>query len=164
MTSGTGGDAAGGGRPSWDEYFMTIAGQVATRSTCLRRRVGAVLVRDKRILATGYNGAPRGLPHCRETGCLRERMNVPSGQRHELCRGLHAEMNALLQAAGYGVPIEGADIYCTNQPCSLCAKMIINAGVRAVHVADGYPDELAETMLREAGVRLHIHGKPTPSA
>ncbi|MFW5856357.1 MAG: deoxycytidylate deaminase [Planctomycetota bacterium] len=145
-------------RPSWDEYFMTIAHEVATRSTCLRRRVGAVLVREKRILATGYNGAPRGLSHCREAGCLRERMGVPSGQRHELCRGLHAEMNAILQAAVHGIRIEEADIYCTNSPCSLCAKMLINVGVRTIHVAAGYPDELAETMLLEAGVAVVRHG------
>ena len=109
-------------RPGWDEYFMTIAKQVATRSTCLRRRVGAVLVREKRILATGYNGAPRGMRHCAETGCLREKMKVPSGTRHEICRALHAEMNALLQAATHGVRVEGSDLYCTTQPCVLCAK------------------------------------------
>jgi dCMP deaminase len=139
-------------RPSWDEYFMTIAHQVATRSTCLRRRVGAVLVREKRILATGYNGAPRGLAHCREAGCLREQMAVPSGERHELCRGLHAEMNALLQAAEHGIRIENAVIYSTNQPCSLCAKMLINVGIRTIYVAEGYPDELAAHMLGEANI------------
>ena len=119
-------------RPSWDEYFMRIAAEVARRSTCLRRNVGAVLVMEKRILATGYNGAPRGLPHCAETGCLRELRNVPSGERHELCRGLHAEMNALLQAAAYGIRIFGATLYSTNFPCSLCTKMLINCGVRRI--------------------------------
>jgi dCMP deaminase len=141
-------------RPSWDEYFLTIAFQVATRSTCLRRQVGAVLVREKRLLATGYNGAPRGLPHCGEVGCLRAEMQVPSGERHELCRGLHAEMNALLQAAEHGIRIEGADIYCTNQPCSLCAKMLINVGIRTIYTAGAYPDDLGARMLDEAGVRV----------
>ena len=146
-------------RPSWDEYFTRIAREVAGRSTCLRRKVGAVLVRDRRILTTGYNGAPRGVAHCEEAGCLRERLGVPSGERHELCRGLHAEMNALLQAAVYGVRAEGGDIYCTNQPCSLCTKMLINAGVRRVVVAEGYPDDLARELLREAGLELvHMSG------
>lgn len=146
--------APDGERPSWDEYFMTIAHQVATRSTCLRRKVGAVLVREKRLLATGYNGAPRNVSHCRESGCLRQQMSVPSGERHELCRGLHAEMNSLLQAAEHGVRIAGADIYCTNQPCSLCAKMLINVGIETIYAAETYPDSLALDMLEEAGVRL----------
>jgi dCMP deaminase len=135
---------------------MTIAREVSTRSTCTRRKVGAVLVSGKRILSTGYNGAPRNVRHCSETGCLREQMNVPSGERHELCRGLHAEMNALLQAAEHGVRIEGATIYCTNQPCSLCAKMLINVGVKKIFIAESYPDELAENMLKEAGVKIII--------
>ncbi|MHC4870613.1 MAG: deoxycytidylate deaminase [Planctomycetota bacterium] len=143
-------------RPGWDNYFMTIAREVSTRSTCTRRKVGAVLVSGKRILSTGYNGAPRNVRHCSETGCLREQMNVPSGERHELCRGLHAEMNALLQAAEHGVRIEGATIYCTNQPCSLCAKMLINVGVKKIFIAESYPDELAENMLKEAGVKIII--------
>ncbi len=146
-------------RPSWDEYFMTIARQVATRSTCLRRKVGAVLVREKRLLATGYNGAPRGVRHCSEVGCLREKMQVPSGERHELCRGLHAEMNALLQAAEHGIRIEGASIYCTNQPCSLCAKMLINVGVQRIYVQEAYPDQLARDLMDEAGVELVELGK-----
>lgn len=133
---------------------MTIAHQVATRSTCLRRRVGAVLVIDKRILATGYNGAPRNMRHCSETGCMREEMKIPSGERHEFCRALHAEMNALLQAATYGVGVEGAVLYCTTQPCVLCAKMLINVGVKKIFMAEGYPDELARTMLEESGVKL----------
>jgi dCMP deaminase len=131
---------------------MTIAAEVAKRSTCLRRKVGAVLVRDKRILATGYNGAPRNVAHCSVTGCMRERLNVPSGERHELCRGLHAEMNALLQAAEHGVCIKDSVIYCTNQPCSLCAKMLINVGVKKIIITDGYPDKLATEMLAEAEV------------
>lgn len=141
-------------RPDWDTYFMTIAREVATRSTCLRRRVGAILVREKRILATGYNGAPRGLAHCAEYGCLRETQGIPSGQRHEICRGLHAEQNALLQAATHGVPVEGAVLYCTTQPCVLCAKMLINVGVKDIFTAEGYPDPLAGEMLRDAGVRI----------
>ena len=141
-------------RPTWDEYFMAIAEQVATRSTCLRRKVGAVLVVDKRLLATGYNGAPSGVPHCSESGCLREQMAVPSGQRHELCRGLHAEQNAIIQAALHGVSVEGGTIYVTHQPCLTCAKMIINAGLRRVVYAGTYPDENAVEFLTSAGVEL----------
>ncbi len=143
------------GRPSWNSYFMDIAILVARRSTCLRRAVGAVLVKDRRILATGYNGAPGGVPHCAETGCLREKLNVPSGQRHELCRGIHAEQNAIIQAAYHGVSIKGADLYCTNQPCSICARMIINAGIRAIYYQHGYQDELAREMLEEAHIGVH---------
>lgn len=143
-------------RPSWDEYFVEIARQVATRSTCLRRHVGAVIVREKRILSTGYNGAPRGVPHCDVVGCLRERLGIPSGQRQEICRGLHAEQNAIIQAALHGVSIEGGAIYVTHQPCMTCAKMIINAGIVRVVCADTYPDELARQMLDEAGVALEV--------
>jgi len=143
-------------RPSWDEYFLRITREVARRSTCLRRQVGAILVRDKRILTTGYNGAPRGLPHCSEVGCLREKEGVPSGERHELCRGLHAEMNALLQAAVHGIRIEGATLYSTTYPCSLCAKMLINCGIRRIVCTEDYPDRLAKEMLRQAGVEVVI--------
>ena len=141
-------------RPSWDEYFMKIARVVASRSTCIRRKVGAVLVRDKRILTTGYNGAPSGLAHCEDIGCLRDQRQVPSGERHELCRGLHAEMNALLQAAIHGVRIAGAALYCTSSPCALCAKMLINVGIQKVYIDDGYPDELALELLNDAGVAI----------
>lgn len=141
-------------RPSWDEYFMEIVNVVKKRSTCLRRQVGALIVKDKRILSTGYNGAPSGLKHCEEVGCLRDKMNVPSGQRHELCRGLHAEQNAIVHAANFGVSIKGATIYVTDQPCVLCAKMIINAGINRVVFASGYPDDLSKEMLIEAGVEL----------
>ena len=141
-------------RPSWDEYFMEITHLVAKRSTCLRRHVGAVIVRDKRILATGYNGAPRGLPHCAETGCLREKLGIPSGQKQELCRGLHAEQNAIIQAALSGVSIANSQIYSTTQPCITCAKMIINAGITRVVFEEPYPDPLGEEMLKEAGVEL----------
>ncbi len=141
-------------RPGWDEYFMDIVQLVAKRSTCLRRSVGAALVRDKRILATGYNGAPSGLRHCLDVGCLRDKLRIPSGERHELCRGLHAEQNAIIQAALHGVSVKGATLYCTNQPCIICAKMVINAGITVIVVKDGYADKLAEEMLEEAGVKL----------
>ena len=141
-------------RPSWETYFMDITALVARRTTCLRRAVGAVIVKDKRILSTGYNGAPSHIRHCREMGCLREQLNVPSGQRHELCRGIHAEQNAIIQAAYHGVSIKGATLYCTTQPCSICAKMIINAGLKAIIYASGYADPMAVEMLEEAGVAL----------
>ncbi|PLX99266.1 MAG: cytidine deaminase [Desulfuromonas sp.] len=142
-------------RPSWDQYFMQITRLVATRSTCLRRQVGAVIVKDKTILATGYNGAPRGVTHCDVSGCLREKMQVPSGERHELCRGLHAEQNAIIQAAGHGVNISGATLYCTDSPCVICSKMLINAGVQEIVYGRGYPDQLSLEMLGEAGIRFH---------
>ncbi len=135
---------------------MKIAELVATRSTCLRRAVGAVIVKDKRILATGYNGAPTGITHCSETGCLREQLKVPSGERHELCRGIHAEQNAIIQAAFHGVCINGADLYCTNLPCSICTKMIINAGLKRIYYKEGYADALSERMLSEVDITL-IH-------
>jgi dCMP deaminase len=141
-------------RPSWDQYFMGVAFLVSKRSTCLRRKVGAVLVKDKQILATGYNGAPRGITHCEVTGCLREKLKVPSGQRHEICRGLHAEQNVILQSALHGVSVKGSTIYITNSPCSICAKMIINAGIDEIVVFDDYPDKMAMEFLKEAKVAL----------
>lgn len=141
-------------RPSWDSYFIDITRVVSERSTCLRRKVGAIIVRDKRIVATGYNGAPAGLPHCAETGCLREKMQIPSGERQELCRGLHAEQNAIIQAAVHGVSIEGGTLYATTQPCILCSKMLINSGIKRIVFAGPYPDELAMSLLNEAGVEL----------
>jgi dCMP deaminase len=141
-------------RPDWDTYFLDIVELVSRRSTCLRRAVGAGLVRDRRILATGYNGAPSKLKHCLEIGCLREKLKVPSGERHELCRGLHAEQNAVIQAALHGVSAKGSTLYCTNHPCVICAKMIINAGVARIVIRDGYHDKLAAQMLREAGVKV----------
>jgi dCMP deaminase len=143
-------------RPSWDEYFLRITREVAHRSTCLRRQVGAILVRDKRILATGYNGAPRGIRHCDEVGCLRELQQVPSGERHELCRALHAEMNAFLQAASFGVSTNGATLYSTTFPCSLCAKMAVNAGIERIVTISDYPDDLSKEILGEAGVRVDV--------
>jgi len=145
-------------RPSWDEYFMEMAQVVRKRSTCLRRSVGAVIVLDNRIMTTGYNGVPVGIEHCAVRGCLREELQVPSGERHELCRGLHAEQNAIIQAAYLGQRIAGATLYCTTQPCVICAKMIINAGIRRVVIQETYPDELAEAMFREAGVRVDVVG------
>jgi len=133
---------------------MSITRMVAKRSTCLRRHVGAILVKDKRILATGYNGAPSGLRHCEEVGCLRETTSVPSGERHELCRGLHAEQNAIIQAAYHGFSIRGATLYCTNKPCVICSKMLINSGIRKILYEDGYDDHLADQMLREANIDI----------
>lgn len=137
-------------RPDWDEYFMDIARKVATRSTCLRRRVGAVLVKDKRILTTGYNGPPAGLEHCEE--CLRDKMDVPSGQRMELSRAIHAEQNTLVQAARHGINVYGATLYCTTEPCFTCTKMLINAGIKKIVFLEEYPDPLSREMLQEAGV------------
>jgi len=141
-------------RPSWAEYFMSIAQLVATRSTCVRRSVGAVLVKDKRILATGFNGAPTGIRHCEETGCLRERLGVKAGERHELCRGLHAEQNVIIQAAYYGVSTKGTTLYSTHKPCIICSKMLINAGVEKIVYLEGYPDALADEMLAEANIEV----------
>lgn len=142
-------------RLAWPEYFMQIAQLVAERSTCLRRKVGAVAVKDKHMLATGYNGAPAGVRHCAETGCLRAQLGVPSGQRHEICRGLHAEQNVIIQAAVHGVSLSGAELYCTAQPCIICAKMLINCNISAIWFAGEYPDEMAAAMLAEAGVAMH---------
>lgn len=141
-------------RPDWDHYFMQIAAVISTRSTCMRRRVGALLVCNKRILATGYNGAPAGLKHCLEVGCLREQLNVPSGEKHELCRGLHAEQNAIIQAAIHGVAIKGSVLYSTHYPCSVCAKMLVNAGVSSLVIAENYPDDLAKRIFSEAGIKI----------
>jgi dCMP deaminase len=141
-------------RPSWDEYFMDVAGLVARRSTCLRRNVGAILVKDKRILATGYNGAPAGLKHCLDIGCLRQKLNIPSGERHELCRALHAEQNALIQASLYGISVKGSTLYATCQPCVICAKMLINAGIREIIITDGYPDKMAMDFLKQAKIKV----------
>lgn len=147
-------------RPSWDEYFMEMAALAAKRSTCMRRQVGAMIVKDKHIIATGYNGAPRGIMHCDERGgCLREKMKVPSGERHELCMALHAEQNAIIQAATLGQSVEDATIYVTHQPCVICAKMIINAGIKRIVVREGYPDQLSIDILGEAGLRIVMLGE-----
>lgn len=133
---------------------MTIAGMVAKRSTCLRRHVGAILVKDKRILATGYNGAPTGLKHCEEVGCIRQNASIPSGERHELCRGLHAEQNAIIQAAYHGISIAGSTLYCTNKPCVICSKMLINAGIVKIFYEKFYDDPLADQMITESGIEI----------
>lgn len=146
-------------RPDNDTYFMRMAELVASRSTCLRRNVGAVIVKEKRILTTGYNGAPKGLKHCEEVGCIRLENNIESGTRHELCRGVHAEQNAVIQAAYFGSSIKDSTIYTTNFPCVLCAKILINAGVREVVYKDDYVDMLSKSILEESGIivrRLHV--------
>jgi len=143
-------------RPSWDEYFLGIANLVSKRSTCLRRSVGACLVKDRRILATGYNGAPSSITHCSVTGCIREKLKIPSGERHELCRGLHAEQNAFLQAALYGTSLKDSILYSTIQPCIICAKMIINAGIKEVVIKGDYPDKMAKDFLREAKIKVRV--------
>ena len=141
-------------RPGWDDYFMEMTKLTATRSSCLRRHVGAVLVKDTRVIATGYNGAPAGVTHCEVTGCLRQKLNVPSGERHELCRGLHAEQNAIIQAALYGVSTEGAPLYCTTKPCSICTKMIINAKITKIVYEEYYEDSLADELLKDTDIRI----------
>lgn len=133
---------------------MEIARLVARRSTCLRRQVGAVVVKEKNILATGYNGAPSGVSHCSDIGCLRQKLGIPSGERHELCRGLHAEQNAIIQAAKHGISINGATLYCTSFPCVICTKMIINAGIKRIVYLEGYPDKLSAELQQEAGIEV----------
>lgn len=146
-------------RPDWDSYFLLIARVVATRSTCLRRQVGAVIVKDLQIVSTGYNGAPKGVPHCEEVGCIRTLLKIPSGERHEMCRGSHAEINAIAQAAALGVSTAGADIYCTHEPCAFCSKAIINAGIHRVIFISEYPDELGRRLREEASV-ISIQKEP----
>ena len=143
-------------RMPWPDYFMSITYLVRERSTCLRRKVGAIAVKDRHILATGYNGAPSGVRHCLETGCLREQMGIPSGQRHEICRGLHAEQNVIIQCALHGVPIAGSDIFCTTQPCLICTKMLINCQVNHIYFSQGYPDPLSAEMIAEAGIGFDV--------
>ena len=133
---------------------MEITKVVGSRSTCLRRQVGAIIVKDKHIIASGYNGAPSGLPHCAEAGCLRDQLGVPPGERHELCRGLHAEQNAIIQSAVHGVSVEGGTLYTTTQPCVLCSKMLINARIRTIIFNGQYPDSLSLSLLQEAGIEL----------
>ena len=149
-------------RPSWETYFMDIAFLVAKRSTCRRRAVGSVIVKHRRILSTGYNGAPSGIRHCIEVGCLREELKVPSGQCHELCRGIHAEQNAIIQAAFHGVSIKDSTLFCTNLPCSICAKMIINAGITRIFYHSGYADKMSEEMLKEANIQVTTPNPDNP--
>jgi len=141
-------------RPSNDEYFMSMAELVAQRSTCVRRRVGAVIVKDKHILSTGYNGSPKGTRHCEDLGCIRVQLNVPSGTRHELCRGVHAEQNAVAQAAYFGVSVKDATIYTTTFPCSMCTKILINAGLSEVVYKVGYVDDLSKELLAETKLKV----------
>ncbi len=150
-------------RPNWQEYFMEITLQIARRSTCLRRQVGAIIIKDNSIISTGYNGAPILANHCENIGgCLRDKLNIPSGQRHEICRAAHAEQNAIAQAARHGIAIDGCVLYCTHQPCSICAKIIINAGIKSVFHLEGYPDELTKSFFEESGVsikQINIHSQ-----
>lgn len=150
-------------RPSWDEYFMAMAFLVATRSTCERRHVGAIIVRDKRILATGYNGPPAGLPHCDEVGCIRSKLGIPSAERQELCRGIHAEQNAIIQSALFGVSTEGSVLYCTNKPCITCAKILVNAKIKKIFVSNEYPDEFSDEIFKSAGIPVIYMPKPDMS-
>ena len=143
-------------RPGWDDYFIEIAEVVKKRATCVRRKVGSVIVKDNRILSTGYNGAPKNIKHCDQETCIRIKMDVPSGERHELCRGLHAEQNAIIQAAKHGINIAGSTLYCTTQPCVICAKMIINAEIKRIVYKGDYPDNLSRDILEESGVELCI--------
>ncbi len=147
-------------RPDNDTYFMRMAELVATRSTCLRRQVGAVIVKEKRVLTTGYNGAPRGLRHCEEVGCVRQQNNVESGTRHELCRGVHAEQNAVIQGAYFGISIKGATVYTTNFPCVLCSKILLNAGIEEIVFLDTYVDDLSKQILDEAGIKVRRYERP----
>ncbi len=148
-------------RPSWHQYFMEMAYLASTRSTCLRRQVGALIVRDNQIISSGYNGAPKHIRHCAITGCLREQLNVPSGERHELCRGVHAEQNAVIQAAINGSSIRDASLYCTNQPCVICSKILINAEIKTIYITESYEDKLAQELLAEAEVEMNIVDRNT---
>lgn len=141
-------------RPSWDEYFLKLAFLVAERSTCLRHHVGAVLVRDKRVLTTGYNGAPSGTKDCLELGCLREELGIPSGERHEICRAIHAEQNAIIQAGLHGINIEGSTIYSTHSPCILCAKMLVNAKIKSYVTCSDYPDKSFRPLFKEIKIKF----------
>lgn len=151
-------------RLKWDEYFIQIAQLVSQRSTCIRRHVGVIIVNDRKILTTGYNGSPTGLQHCKEIGCLRSQQSIPSGERHELCRGLHGEQNAIIQAALCGVSIKGGILYSTNLPCSLCAKMLVNAEIKKIIYCDEYKDELSWKILKEANIPLIKYELPIISS
>jgi dCMP deaminase len=149
-------------RPDLDEYFLKLATVVAERSTCRRHHIGAVAVRDKHILSTGYNGAAAGLKDCLELGCLRDEQGIPSGTRQEICRAIHAEQNVIIQASLHGVSLEGATIYCTHTPCVLCAKMLVNARIKRFVSFGKYNDDEFISLFREAGIRIDI--RPRPSA
>lgn len=141
----------------WDKRFMDLTETISKWSSCFKegRSIGAVIVRNKRILTTGYNGAPSGIKSCKEKGeCLRIKHGIESGKQHELCYAIHAEQNAIIQAAKIGVCIEGATLYCTHQPCVICSKMIVNAGISRVVYKNPYPDTFSQDILKEAGVKL----------
>jgi dCMP deaminase len=148
-------------RPDIDEYFLKIASVVAERSTCRRHHVGAVAVRDKHILATGYNGAAAGLKDCLELGCLRDELKIPSGTRQEMCRGIHAEQNVIVQASLHGVSLEGSTIYCTHTPCVLCAKMLTNAKIKRYVSFGKYNDDSFVELFKEAGIEVDIKKRPS---
>ena len=148
-------------RPDTDEYFLKIASVVAERSTCRRHHVGAVAVKNKHILATGYNGAPAGARDCLEIGCLRDEMGIPSGTRHEICRGIHAEQNVIIQASLHGVSIEGSTLYCTHSPCVLCAKMLVNAKIKRLVTFGSYNDNTFADLFREAGIEVEMKKRPS---
>ncbi len=149
-------------RPGWDEYFMSISELVATRSTCLKKKTGALIVRDKRILATGYSGAPTGIQHCLSLGCMREKLGIPDGEKLELCRGIHATQNALIQAATLGVSTKDSTLYTSNLPCIICIKLLINAGIKRIVVKELRQEHnidiqrLKETLLKEAGIEISL--------
>ena len=147
-------------RPTIDEYFLKIASVVAERSTCRRHHVGAVAVKDKHILSTGYNGAAAGSKDCLELGCLRNELNIPSGERHEICRGIHAEQNAIIQASLHGVSLEGSTIYCTHTPCILCAKMLVNARIKRFVTCGSYNDSTFVDLFKEVGIEFENQEKP----
>lgn len=143
-------------RKSWEHYFLEISQLVAKRSTCIRRKVGAVIVKDKHIIATGYNGVPSGIDHCIDTGCLRDKLNIPSGEHAEKCSGLHAEQNAIIQAAVHGVSIRDSTLYCTHQPCNICAKMIVNAKIKEVYFKEDYPDPQTLALFKKAKIQVYL--------
>ena len=146
----------------WDKRFMQLAETVATWSSCFQenRQIGAVIVKDNRIITTGYNGAPSGVVSCKERGeCLRRVLNIPSGTRHEMCYAVHAEQNAIAQAAKLGISVEGATLYCTHQPCVICSKMMINSGIKRIVYRHGYPDDFSLKLLKEAGVQIEVYGE-----
>lgn len=146
----------------WDKRFMQLAKEVSSWSSCYQenRQVGAVIVKDNRIITTGYNGAPSGVKSCKERGeCLRRIMNIPSGTRHEFCYAVHAEQNAIAQAAKLGISVEGATLYCTHQPCVICSKMMINSGIKRIVYREGYPDDFSLKLLKEAGVQIEIYSE-----
>ncbi len=148
-------------RPDSDEYFLKIASVVAERSTCRRHHVGAVAVKDKHILATGYNGAPSGFKDCLELGCLRDEMNIPSGTRQEICRGIHAEQNVIIQATLHGISLDGSTIYATHTPCILCSKMLVNARIKRFISFGKYDDNAFVDLFKEAGIEIDIKKRPS---